>query len=77
MLRDVSRTEFDKLYARLDVCLVERGDSFYSPVCASVPAAAAAVLFSCQPRVFLVCFCLFVCLFCYLNQRASTAPRLR
>ena len=33
MFCDVSRTEFEKLYSRLDVSLIERGESFYNPVC--------------------------------------------
>ncbi len=32
MFCDVSRTEFEKLYSRLDVSLIERGESFYNPV---------------------------------------------
>ena len=31
MICDVSRLEFQKLYSRLDVTLVEKGESFYNP----------------------------------------------
>jgi arginyl-tRNA synthetase len=38
MICDVSRKEFDNIYKRLDVKIVERGESFYQPLMPSVVA---------------------------------------
>jgi arginyl-tRNA synthetase len=37
---DISRAEFQKLYTRLDVELLERGESFYNPVWKRIDAYA-------------------------------------